>query len=893
MVAKDSVDSLASGLDPQPSMATRGSSPLEHAEEPAFQQPASTSQAHKTHTIESGAATAPADLIPCIFGFPVPPGTRVVELFDSLPTNVDSVIDLSSSISAGPSTSSNKRSTPEMSASKTPSDDFEAQSNASMDSPLNAFNAWRHAIRDCANSAEAAADRLSVLKQNRLRATSVSSAQIRAVTSRYSFVVPQPRGSSMQETSPSCAEASSTDDIRPATQLRNSSGSEVGCSSSPNAYNGDGEVSSYPTVAVNARCEAHNFVTSAEATRETGHEASAASLQTQHNQASPQGGRPSMRRRGTFGQTTKSDVGHHEPKEGSENGHAIFRVPNRRTSQADLSSSTTAPLQSKALHVPELKRRPASMAAISPFSLSLASHASDDTEYISDELCPEPVQVTDPRRHAATDPEKGQGVPASVVKQLLDGTVGSTRAPAKNAVHLGALQVLHRELAKLRISTLLRVVSGKTSEVVCDLIANQVVAYLYFVEDSELSAWTLRSLHQRRDAPAKQWSQIRGIVSDYQPLQPPASNVAPQGSVPSTPPASPWRKHLLIFGRKSHHDQDHRDGDRSTRPSGQAGKMASRERMRNVQDDTAAVVGIKASDMSEFISQQLKTRAVHCLSLEVLVAISNLCVHRVFAPILLRRLLSFFALGDTENGFVPIEAEVKLLSEYRDRYLRPQSALLRARIKEFSPELEVEAMLRAFEAASSPRSFLPTFLKPLPSDAPSERSSTAPGRSDASSIDDWNQDISQSASVLCAAYTTPLWPCGGVGEAPPSRVRSDDITETVGSDAVPGSSALSKKLLYRVGHGRARSTSVSTAASTATFERSPMPDKPVSVLDNGSTRSHQKIARRPATSHSSKWSDGSADSRPGSRGGAHTSMVAAIDELVNLRAQTPISPRGR
>lgn len=53
----------------------------------------------------------------------------------------------------------------------------------------------------------------------------------------------------------------------------------------------------------------------------------------------------------------------------------------------------------------------------------------------------------------------------------------------------------------------------------------------------------------------------------------------------------------------------------------------------------------------------------------MLIAISNLCVYKVFQTDMVRRLLALFTLGDIDNAFVPVEAEIKLLKEYLDDYV--------------------------------------------------------------------------------------------------------------------------------------------------------------------------------------------------------------------------------
>ncbi|SPO39465.1 uncharacterized protein PSFLO_04946 [Pseudozyma flocculosa] len=929
-----------------PPLTLRGSSPSDRTDSSLLQL-----LTEKSTTGEASSAAPSAALVPCLFGFPMPLGSRVMELSDNLPASVESVRNQdSTAMSAEPSDSSGNVPTSIQPTVQPDSIDSGRDQVDATVTPLAALNAWRLSIRETADFAHAAAERISSVKKDLAQQPAASSSTEQAPATNgqalhiNAHAEPNNGDGEVRRQAPASKDGQAAQDATPAvSQIFDAVTAARQPVATPSPES-DALASSRETIeGLIGEYFAPQNLTDADVPPLIVEPRSPTSPTPAERGAAPDGS-SDMRRRGTFGQLDGIPVARAGAEQHASNGSRVDKTKsagplstsptqavggngaifNRHLSPSSLSSAHSASPTGDRGQSPDQKRRLPSSTAVSPFSMSMHSSTSDETEFLSDDLFRDPSSVHEDQAYVLAS-DKALEVPAKVVKQLLRATVGNTQASVKSTADNEPLRMLHRELAK-------------------------ILAYLYFIEDSKLLAWTTKTVYQRQNAPAKQWAQLCNTLKEFQPLKPPQSNFstylaaptriailrhlgfpdhvpvassstsASSDPAPNTPPASPWHKPLHIFSRKPH--GEHHQSRDSFVPPRLPGHYQLHDEAQSFAEPSApqeegAISGMGAQEAADFIAAHLKRRAVDCLSLDVLIAISNLCVHRVFAPVLLRRLLAFFALGDTENGFVPVEAEVKLLRDYREFYLRPQSALLRARIKEFNVELEVEAMLRTFEAASDkgarPSSAESNPQQALAASEAKERPAMTAGTTEPSH-DEWGSErqetTAQGTAMLSSSSsaTTPLWPHGGVDQAPPASRPGDEKQAPYISrnETISVSGGLGKRLLSRMGHARSRSTSTGTGTtktiSSGTFRRKKKHaadpfdgahiDASSSSTTSGADKSKHRLRRKPTSIDSLEEPRHQEPVPPlPSAGASKTSvassvnMVAAIDELVKIRQQ--------
>lgn len=85
------------------------------------------------------------------------------------------------------------------------------------------------------------------------------------------------------------------------------------------------------------------------------------------------------------------------------------------------------------------------------------------------------------------------------------------------------------------------------------------------------------------------------------------------------------------------------------------------------------------------------------LSVETLVAVTELCLQGVFSETILFDILALFALGDVDNNFAVVPSDIELLRAFLHEGLLPRSAAIRKRFKTADSVQDTMAMLEAME----------------------------------------------------------------------------------------------------------------------------------------------------------------------------------------------------
>ncbi|PWN50061.1 hypothetical protein IE53DRAFT_362670 [Violaceomyces palustris] len=270
-----------------------------------------------------------------------------------------------------------------------------------------------------------------------------------------------------------------------------------------------------------------------------------------------------------------------------------------------------------------------------------------------------------------------------------------------------SLQVLHRDIAKRRIGILFASVKEETTDVIVHGVARQLKKGFrrkFLTFPASLLAWVTREVLERSTRPCMQWNHICKVLGDF---KPPHREACLSRMISSVSKFDPWLDSSQIISPRQPEQQSFVIWVSQTR----IGKRHKKLRMNGVPPGVGTdkrdseLPGRGASD--EMVEDDVKLipirveRRRKLLNLTILISITNLCLHSVFPKIFLRRLLSLFTLGDIERNFCLVKEEMDLLSDYHRFYLQPRSKLLSTRFRDFSPEAEVEATLKALHAAES------------------------------------------------------------------------------------------------------------------------------------------------------------------------------------------------
>lgn len=94
------------------------------------------------------------------------------------------------------------------------------------------------------------------------------------------------------------------------------------------------------------------------------------------------------------------------------------------------------------------------------------------------------------------------------------------------------------------------------------------------------------------------------------------------------------------------------------------------------------------------LSQRRSLPRAAALSVDALIAVTELCLQGVFSSTLLCDILVLFSLGDVENDFCEVTDDTELLRAFLRDGLLPRSAAIRARFGEADPIGDVAGMLK-------------------------------------------------------------------------------------------------------------------------------------------------------------------------------------------------------
>lgn len=95
------------------------------------------------------------------------------------------------------------------------------------------------------------------------------------------------------------------------------------------------------------------------------------------------------------------------------------------------------------------------------------------------------------------------------------------------------------------------------------------------------------------------------------------------------------------------------------------------------------------------LSERIPQR--QAFSVDILVAITELCLQGVFSDAVLCDILALFSLGDVDQDFCERESDTELLSTFLHEGLLPRAASIRARFKEGDPIADVMSILESMQ----------------------------------------------------------------------------------------------------------------------------------------------------------------------------------------------------